>query len=114
MSAQSPNPAVVNTVLTHFLTLLTLVIQILILSALIVFGWGVVKLIFSASDPKKIEQAKYIILWGIIGLFVLASMGGILAFIKTYLGIPNNSPIPAPMFTTFGSSPKHRGGEVWV
>ena len=103
-SAQSPDPAPVNQVLTNFLTLLNVVIRILITSAFVVFGWGIVKLIFSANDPKKIEQAKYIILWGIIGIFVLASMTGILAFIKNYLGIKNNTPIQPPTFTTFLTS----------
>lgn len=101
VSAQAPDPQSVNTVLTNFLALLTIVIKILISSAFVVFGWGVVKFIFTANDPKKIEQAKYIMLLGIIGIFVLASMGGIIIFIKTYFGIPDNSPIQPPTFTTF-------------
>ena len=106
IEAQSPNPAPVNTVLTNVLTLLAIIIRILIASALAVFGWGIVKLIIAANDPKKIEQAKYMILWGIISVFVLASMAGILKFIKTYIGIPNNSPIQVPTFTTFLTSHK--------
>ncbi|MEK9195140.1 MAG: hypothetical protein AAB975_02095 [Patescibacteria group bacterium] len=104
--AQSPNPAPVNTILTNFLTFLAVVIRILITLAFVVFGWGVVTFIFAAHDPKKIEQAKYIMLWGIIGIFVLASLGGIIGFIKIYLGIGNNAPIPVPTFTTFLTSSK--------
>ncbi len=110
--AQAPNPAPVNTVLTNFLALLTMVIKILISSALLVFGWGIVKLIFTtkAGDAKKIGETKQILLWSIIGIFVLASLGGIIIFLKTYLGIPNNVPIQPPTFTTFVSSPSNRGG----
>ena len=105
-SAQAPDPAPVNTVLTNFLALLTVVIKILISSAFVVFGWGIVKLIFTtrAGDAKKIGEAKQILLWSIIGIFVLASLGGIIIFIQTYFGIPNNAPIQPPTFTTFLTS----------
>lgn len=107
-SAQAPDPQPVNTVLTNFLALLTIVIKILISLAFVVFGWGVVTFILASNDEKKIREAKNIILLGIIGIFVLASMGGIIIFIKTYFGIPDNSPIQPPTFTTFLASHANR------
>ena len=95
----APNPAPINTILTNVLNLLTLLIQILIVSAIAVFGWGVVRLMFNANNPQKVAQAKQIIFFGLIGLFVLTSMYGIIFFIKTYLGVPDNTPIEAPKFT---------------
>ena len=98
--AQNPDAEPVKSVLTNFQTLLTVIIEILIAFAFVVFGWGIVKLINSKAvgDPKKVNDAKQIILYGIIGLFVLSSMYGILAFIKTYLGVPDNTPITVPKF----------------
>lgn len=104
VSAQAPDPAPVNTVLTNFLALLTVVIKILISSAFVVFGWGVVTFILASNDQKKIREAKNIILYGIIGIFVLASLGGIIIFFQTYFGIPNNTPIVPPTFTVFLNS----------
>ncbi|GEM_PF-3880132 len=100
----APDSAPINTILTNVLNLLTLLIQILIVSAIIVFGWGVVRLMFNPTNPQKIAQAKQIIFFGLIGLFVLASMYGIIFFIKTYLGVPDNTPIQAPNFTYISSS----------
>ena len=98
--AQNPDAGPVESVLTNFHTLLSVVIEILITLAFVVFGWGIVKLITSKAggDPKKVNDAKQIILYGIIGLFVLSSMYGILVFIKTYLGVPDNTPITVPKF----------------
>ena len=96
--AQSPDAGTVKTVLTNFRTLLNVVIEILITLAFVVFGWGIIKLITAGGDTKKIADAKGILTYGIIGLFVLSSIYGILVFIKTYLGVPDNTPITVPKF----------------
>ncbi len=96
--AASPSAEGVNTILNNILGASTILIQILITLAILTFGWGVVKLIFIASDPKQIKDAKGILLWGVIGIFVLSSLYGIITFIKTYVGVPDESPIQAPKF----------------
>ena len=96
--AANPNAEPVKSVLVNFHTLLTVVIQILITLAFVVFGWGIIKLITAGGDTKKIADAKGILTYGIIGLFVLSSMYGILVLIKTYLGVPDNTPIIVPEF----------------
>ena len=98
--AQNPDAEPVKSVLTNFQTLLTVVIEILITFAFVVFGWGIIKLISAggSGNQKKITDAKRILTYGIIGIFVLSSMYGILAFIKTYLGVPDNTPITVPKF----------------
>ena len=42
--------------------------------ALVFFLWGLTKFIIHAADEKKREEAKSIMLWGIIALFVMASV----------------------------------------
>lgn len=49
--------------------------------ALLVFVWGLAKMILRAGDEKAREEGKQVMLWGIISLFVLISIYGILAFI---------------------------------
>ncbi|MDP3779499.1 MAG: hypothetical protein Q8R30_05660 [bacterium] len=96
--AASPSAEGINTVLTNILNASTILIQILITLAILTFGWGVVKLIFAATNPQQIKDAKGILLWGIIGIFVLSSLYGIITFIQTYVGLPDESPIQAPKF----------------
>jgi len=97
-SAMAQSSEGINSILNNILSASTVLIQILITLAILAFGWGVVKLIFAASNPQQIKDAKGILLWGMIGIFVLSSLYGIITFIKTYVGVPDNSPIQIPKF----------------
>lgn len=96
--AASPSAEGVNSILNNILGAATILIQILITLAVLTFGWGIVKLIFASSNPAQIKNAKGTLLLGIIGIFVLSSLYGIITFIKTYTGLPDESPIQAPKF----------------
>ena len=98
--ADSPNPAQANQILGFFLTLLGIVVEILLTLAIVVFGWGIVRMIAYAGNPQKIGEAKKALLWGFIGIFILASLYGIIKFIKDYTGITANPSIQVPKFTT--------------
>ena len=56
---------------------------------LLVFFWGLAKFIFNAGDEKKIEEGKRIMVWGIIALFVMVSIWGIIRLIQGDLGLQN-------------------------
>ncbi len=96
--AEPPDATLVKSVLINVLVLSNNLIFILINLAFIVLGWGIIKLISAGGDTKKVSDAKGILTWGIIGIFVLASMYGIIFFIKQYIGIPNNPVIQVPKF----------------
>jgi hypothetical protein len=62
------------------------------------FFWGVVKYLrTSASSADAAKEAKGVMIWGIVGLFVAFSVWGIIALIQSELGIPgiNNITLPA-------------------
>lgn len=54
---------------------------------LLYFFWGVAKYIRSASPGNK-EEGKQVMIWGIVGIFVAFSIWGIVALIRSELGIP--------------------------
>ncbi len=62
--------------------------------ALLYFIWGVFKIIRAQGDTGKIEEGRKIVFWGLIALFVMVSIGGLIAFIYgDFLGgIPNTIP----------------------
>lgn len=75
-----------------------LVVLVFVL-AVVTFAWGIVKMICAAGNTEKLKQAKGILWWGIIGMFVLATIGGIIAFLQTELGITGiQEVIKAPKF----------------
>ncbi|MEQ1499986.1 MAG: hypothetical protein ABL917_01275 [Parcubacteria group bacterium] len=80
--------------------LLNLTIPVLIALSVVYFMWGVAQFILNdASNEKTREDGKKKMLWGVIALFVMVSIFGILAFIGNTLDIENpytNSPTNNP------------------
>ncbi|MFY9462833.1 MAG: hypothetical protein WAP52_01465 [Candidatus Sungiibacteriota bacterium] len=72
---------------TSSLSILNIVITIVFVLAILVFGWGVVKYISSAGNPEKEKEARSFLWWGVIGIFVLASVFGLVRFIGTSVGV---------------------------
>lgn len=45
---------------------------------LLVFFWGIFKYVYSQSDSANKGEGKSIIIWGLIAIFVVASMWGLI------------------------------------
>ncbi|MEK7669140.1 MAG: hypothetical protein AAB350_00915 [Patescibacteria group bacterium] len=63
--------------------------------ALLFFFWGVAKYIWSEGTEKA--QGKQIMIWGVVALFVMSSIWGLVYFIQDELGITDDGlgmPIP--------------------
>lgn len=65
-----------------FLTLINTAISIVVALAALGFFWGLSKYIFSAQDSGKVEEGRKIMIWGIVALFVIASIWGILRILS--------------------------------
>lgn len=72
--------------------LLNPLIAIVVAVALLVFFWGLAKFIFRlGGDEKAVEEGKRIILWGLIALFVMVSVWGIISFMQKELNLPSTT-----------------------
>lgn len=90
----------VSPVANNILAALNVIVTIVFLLAVIVFGWGIVRLIVAAGDPAKIKEAKGFLIWGIVGIAILASIWGIIQFLQQYVGIaPGANPLQPPGVT---------------
>jgi hypothetical protein len=86
-----------QTTVTGVLGILNVVVTIVFVIAVIIFGWGIVKLIFAAGDPEAIKKAKGFLLWGVIGIAVLASVFGIITYLQEFFGVvPGTGTIAPP------------------
>lgn len=65
----------------------TYLIGILFSVAVLVFFWGIVLFIGHAGDEEAVQKGKGFILWGMIGIFVLVSIWGIVGYFQTSLGL---------------------------
>jgi len=79
----------VKDLLTQFQGILKLVVPIIFGLAMIYFFWGIAQFILhDAGDSKTRDEGKKKILWGIIAIFVMFSIWGILNWVGGLIGIP--------------------------
>jgi hypothetical protein len=77
--------------------LVGLALPIVIGLALLAFFWGLVKFIFAQGNEEAKGEGKKIMLWGIIALFVMIAVWGLVGFIGDALDIqPTDSPDAIP------------------
>jgi hypothetical protein len=73
--------------LTSFGYLVDLAVPVVFALSLTYFFWGMVQFISHSGDQKFREEGKNKMLWGVIALFVMFSVYGIIKFIGQNLGI---------------------------
>jgi|SRR6185437_2085517 len=76
--------------------ILNMLIPLLIASAIVVFFWGLVKYIWSGGSEEGREQGKHVMIAGLVALFVMVSVWGIVALAQGALGVQGNAPFSVP------------------
>lgn len=76
-------------------------IPIVIGLAVLVFLWGVLKYVLNSSDAGKSEGRTFM-LWGIIALFVMVSVWGLVNILRESLNLNNQTPT-APRIPSISS-----------
>lgn len=84
--------AEVDTIITTVKNTANLIIGVLFIFATLVFLWGLVKFIAKADDPGERAKARGLMMWGIVGLAVMAAAWGITQLLIQYFGIGNAPP----------------------
>ncbi|MDQ5927866.1 MAG: hypothetical protein QG633_304 [Patescibacteria group bacterium] len=95
--AQNTDPKLGNleTLLESIGDLINLATPIVIGLALLAFFWGLVKFIFASSDDDK-KSGKSFMIGGIIALFVMIAIVGIVKFIASAFGVETGGDLPVP------------------
>ncbi|MFA6270213.1 MAG: hypothetical protein WC657_03335 [Candidatus Paceibacterota bacterium] len=86
----------IDGLITDIGNIINKIIPIMFALALLGFFYGLVKYIFGKEDDK--DAAKKTMIWGVVALFVMASVWGLVRFIGTAVGIdeeaaPSVSPL---------------------
>lgn len=62
-------------------------INLLFVLATLIFLWGIVQYVIgSQGDEKKLAQGKQLMIWGVIGMFIMASAWGIVNLLCGFFG----------------------------
>jgi cbb3-type cytochrome oxidase subunit 3 len=78
-------------IITPIGTIVNAIIPIMFGIALIGFFYGLIMYIFGKEQNK--DQAKKTMIWGVVALFVMASIWGLIYFIQQAVGVnQNNAP----------------------
>jgi hypothetical protein len=73
----------VNSIVAIFNSLIALLGSI----AIVIFFIGLLRFIFKSDDARGRAAGRSMILWGLVSLFVLFTLGGIIQFVKSNLGL---------------------------
>ncbi len=85
-------------VINLFITIGLRIIPFLGVVAFLVFVLGVAKFIRSAGNEKEVKDSKDLLIWGVIGLFVLVTVWGIVSFLRSEFGFGSGVVIPQVKF----------------
>ena len=70
--------------------------KLLFALALVYFFYGLISYVSGVDDKKKLE-AKSTMIWGILVLFVMASVWGLIAFVQGATGISSGGSLSIPV-----------------
>jgi hypothetical protein len=76
--------------------LVNLATPIVVGLALLAFFWGLVKYIFSAGEEDAKKEGVRLMIGGIIAIFVIVSIVGIIKFIGRSLDVDQGGDLPVP------------------
>ena len=85
------------TVIDAILKILAPIGPLLITLALLLFIWGLVKFIRSSGNEEDVKKGRQMMTWGIIGLFVIITIWGLVAVLqRTFSGVlDTDAPVDA-------------------
>jgi hypothetical protein len=78
------------------------IIPIVFAIAIIYFFWGVATYIRSAGDPKNQEAGRSMMIYGIIGIAVMASVYGLVGWLQGTLGVNPGGTVVLPTVPGLG------------
>ena len=81
--AQTDATDIVNTIGN----LISQITPVLVGLALLYFFWGLAKYVLSAGDEDSKAEGRNIMIWGIIALFVMVSVWGLVQVVASTLGV---------------------------
>lgn len=84
-------------VLIDIANIITNLTPVVVALALLYFFWGLAKYILNAGDEEKKAEGRGIMIWGIISLFVIVSVWGIVGILNdTFTGGQPVTNVPIP------------------
>lgn len=88
-----PTPNNLTDIIVLFTKIGLAVVPFLGAVVFLVFVWGVARYIKSAGSEKEIKDSKNLLVWGVVGLFIMVTIWGIIAFLQSEFGFGAGTPL---------------------
>ncbi len=72
----------ISGIINNLIALLNQLIQVLMILGTVAFLWGVIQYVLAGESADKMKKARDFLIWGIIGLFFMVAMWGIVYAIQ--------------------------------
>lgn len=82
-----------------FIDLINTALPVIAGIGVLVFFWGLAKFIRNAGDAENHQDGKNLMIWGVIGFFVMVTVWGLVQFGQSSLGI-RQVPFGIPLLPT--------------
>lgn len=86
----------VRQLIVDFKSIINLLIPVVAAIALLYFFWGLAKFILAAGDEEAREKGKQIMIWGIVALFCIVAVWGLVRWLATALGVSTTETVTVP------------------
>ncbi len=73
--------------------ILKAIVPMLITIALIVFIWGLIQYLLNTGEDSKRKEGIYIMLYGVIAIFVMSSVWGLVRLLQSTFSVQQNTAI---------------------
>lgn len=86
-----------NQIVTTLSTIVNGLIPVVFGAALLFFFYGLARYILGGAEDK--EKGRNLMIWGVVALFVMASIWGLVRLLQTTFGVTNNGDVTVPGVT---------------
>lgn len=96
LGASSVDFGWINSIVTSLSALITALVPVVIGLGLLFFIWGLVQYIAASGDEAAKEEGKRKMIWGVIALFVIVAVWGLVALLGELVGVGQGSAVTMP------------------
>lgn len=77
----------IGEILTYLSCLLSKIMPILVTVAALAFVWGIIKFYLNPNNEEKKKEGKGFMVWGLVALFVIVCVWGLVGLIANTFGV---------------------------
>ena len=85
--AFAQNPGQIGNVVINIQGILNSIIPVLLIIGTIVFLWGVISFVTAGADEEKRANARQLMIYGLVALFVMVAVWGIVRVLVQFFGV---------------------------